>query len=624
MEKKKIFVVEDESIVSLEIQSRLKSLGYIVSGSASSGDEAIRKIIDLKPDLILMDVQIKGEMDGIETASEVKKIYDVPIIFLTAYADPATIQRAKITDPFGYIVKPFEERELQINIEIALYKDHTQKLLREKDKWLSTILKSIGDAVIATDRSGKVKFMNRIAEHLTGYSKEEAINNHLDTIFKIRNEITKEPVNNPVKKVLETGEIVGLANHTELISKDGVVLPIADSGAPILDDNDNIQGVVMVFQDMSYYKKTEELIKTQTTALNTAYNGVIITDVDGNIIWCNQSMERLTGYKVSELLNNRIEIFKSDQQDDSFYDEMYKTISNGNAWSGEIKNRKKNGEIYYEFLTVTPLKDEHGKITHYISVKDDITERKLQELEVKKAKERAEKSDKLKSEFLAQMSHEIRTPIHIISNFMQLYEDDLNQKLSPELRKSITSVKAESHRIIATIESIVNMAQLNVGTFKTKLKKLNLREEVIKPLLDKWLLLADAKNLEFIVSGSLNDSYIQGDSYSLAQALDHIVDNAIKYTEKGKIQLHCKSEDENIVISVTDTGIGISEEYIPNIFEPFSQESQGLNRKYEGNGLGMALVKQYCSLNNASITIESKKNVGTTVKVSLPKIKKGG
>lgn len=624
MEKKKIFVVEDESIVSLEIQSRLKSLGYIVSGSASSGDEAIRKIIDLKPDLILMDVRIKGEMDGIETASEVKKIYDVPIIFLTAYADPATIQRAKITDPFGYIVKPFEERELQINIEIALYKDHTQKLLREKDKWLSTILKSIGDAVIATDRSGKVKFMNRIAEHLTGYSKEEAINNHLDAIFKIRNEITKEPVNNPVKKVLETGEIVGLANHTELISKDGVVLPIADSGAPILDDNDNIQGVVMVFQDMSYYKKTEELIKTQTTALNTAYNGVIITDVDGNIIWCNQSMERLTGYKVSELLNNRIEIFKSDQQDDSFYDEMYKTISNGNAWSGEIKNRKKNGDIYYEFLTVTPLKDEHGKITHYISVKDDITERKLQELELKKAKERAEKSDRLKSEFLAQMSHEIRTPIHIISNFMQLYEDDLNQKLSPELRKSITSVKAESHRIIATIESIVNMAQLKVGVFKTKLKKLNLCEEVIKPLLDKWLLLADAKNLEFIVSGSLNDSYIQGDSYSLTQAFDHIVDNAIKYTDKGKIQLHCKSEDENIVLSVSDTGIGISEEYLPNIFEPFSQESQGLNRKYEGNGLGMALVKQYCSLNNASITIESKKNAGTTVKVSLPKIKKGG
>jgi len=108
MEKKKIFIVEDESIVSLEIQSRIKHLGYSVSGTAASGDDAIRKVIDLRPDLILMDIRIKGEMDGIETAAEIKKIYEVPIIFLTAYADPATIQRAKITDPFGYIIKPFE------------------------------------------------------------------------------------------------------------------------------------------------------------------------------------------------------------------------------------------------------------------------------------------------------------------------------------------------------------------------------------------------------------------------------------------------------------------------------------------------------------------------------------
>ena len=164
MEKKKIFVVEDESIVSLEIQSRIKHLGYIVSGTAASGDEAIRKVIDLKPDLILMDIRIKGEIDGIETAAEIKKIYDVPIIFLTAYADPVTIQRAKITDPFGYIIKPFEERELHISIEIALYKDHTQKLIREKDKWLTAILRSVGDAVIATDTQGKIKFINHVAE----------------------------------------------------------------------------------------------------------------------------------------------------------------------------------------------------------------------------------------------------------------------------------------------------------------------------------------------------------------------------------------------------------------------------------------------------------------------------
>lgn len=624
MEKKKIFIVEDESIVSLEIQSRVKHLGYSVSGTAAYGDEAIRKVIDLKPDLILMDIRIKGELDGIETAAEIKKIYEVPIIFLTAYADPVTIQRAKITDPFGYIIKPFEERELHISIEIALYKDHTQKLIREKDKWLTTILRSVGDAVIATDTSGKIKFINNVAERLTGFTKEEAINKELCSIFKIRSEATKEYVTNPVQKVMQTGDIVGLANHTELISKNGTIYPIADSGSPIRDEHGNITGVVVVFQDLSYYKKTEELINIQTTVLNSAYNGIVITDAAGKIIYVNDSMFRITGYAREDLMHKNVNIFKSNLHPEEFFIEMWKTISSGQTWKGEIQNRRKNGDPYYEDMSVTPLKNEHGEIVNYISVKEDISDRKKSEIEIIKAKDEAQRSDRLKSEFLAQMSHEIRTPINIISNFMQIYEDELQEKLSSELKKSISAVKTESHRIISTIDSIVNMAQLKAGTFTPKLQKLNLYEDVIKQYLEQWIQLAEDKKVELLISGELENVFIQGDAYSLSQAINHIIDNAFKYTEKGKVQLDCKTEIENVIITISDTGTGISPDYLPLIFEPFSQEYQGYNRKYEGNGLGMALVKQYCSVNNSSITINSEKWVGTIVKVSLPILKKGG
>lgn len=623
MEKKKIFVVEDESIVSLEIQSRIKHLGYIVTGTASSGDEAIRKVMDLKPDLILMDIRIKGEIDGIETAAEIKKIYDVPIIFLTAYADPVTIQRAKITDPFGYIIKPFEERELHISIEIALYKDHTQKLIREKDKWLTAILRSVGDAVIATDTQGKIKFINHVAERLTGYTKEEAINKDLPSIFRIRSEVTKEFTLNAVQKVMQTGEIVGLANHTELVSRNGNVYPIADSGAPIRDENGNITGVVVVFQDLSYFKQTEELIKIQTSALNSAYNGIMITDASANIIYVNDAMYNLTGYLREELIGKSASIFKSNLHPDTFFLKMWRTISDGKTWKGEVQNRRKNGEPYYEEMSITPLKNEQGEITHFISVKEDISDRKKAEIELIKAKDDAQRSDRLKSEFLAQMSHEIRTPINIISNFMQIYEDELQQKLSPELKKSISAVRIESHRIISTIDSIVNMAQLKAGTFKPRLQKIDLYESVIKPSIDQWAEHAENKNLQLLVSGKLENIFIEADSYSLGQAINHIVDNAIKYTDKGTVQINSKCETENVIITIADTGNGISEDYLPRIFEPFTQEYQGYNRKYEGNGLGMALVKQYCSLNNASITIESEKWIGTTVKISIPKIKKG-
>jgi signal transduction histidine kinase len=241
-----------------------------------------------------------------------------------------------------------------------------------------------------------------------------------------------------------------------------------------------------------------------------------------------------------------------------------------------------------------------------------------------KAKENAERSDRLKSEFLAQMSHEIRTPINIISNFMQVYEDELKNKLSPELKNSISAVKTESHRIISTIDSIINMAQLKAGTFNRKLIELNLYEDIIKPSIEQWKFLANEKNIEMKICGEFEDIFVKGDAYSLNQSFNHIIDNAIKYTDEGKVQLECKSEQENIIITITDTGCGISKDYLPIIFDPFTQELQGYNRKYEGNGLGMALVKQYCSLNNASITIKSEKSVGTVVKVSIPKIKKGG
>lgn len=624
MSKKRIFVVEDESIVSLEIQTRLKALGYEIAGSAASGEEAIRKILESKPDLILMDIRIKGDIDGIETAAEVRKHLEIPVIFLTAYADETTLQRAKITDPFGYIIKPFEERELNINIEIALYKDITQKLLREKDKWLSTILTSVGDGIIATDESGIIRFMNPMAERLTKYKSDESIGKHLSEIYKVRSEDTKEPVLNPYQEVVENGDVIGLANHTELIPKTGEAIQIMDPGSPIKDDNGKIIGVVVVFQDMTYYRSTEQFLDIQTSALNAAYNGIIITDKEGLPLWANQSIERITGYKPEELIGKNLKLLKSEKHDTEYYESLWNTIKSGNVWNGEIINRKKNGEDYFEEMTITPLKDEHNNIVNYIAIKNDVTERKNNEIELKKAKEDAEKSDQLKSEFLAQMSHEIRTPINIISNFMQIYEDELAEKLSPELKESISLVKSQSLRIISTIDSILNMSQLNTGTFVPKLRRVSLLNDVINLTLNQWKLLAKEKNLDFIMEGNFNDIFIECDAYCLNKALDHVVDNAIKYTIEGQVEIHCKPEKNLINILVYDTGIGISEEYLPHIFEPFSQEQQGYNRKFEGNGLGLALVKQYCLINNATIKIDSQKGIGTIVKLSIPKIKKGG
>lgn len=257
MGQTQILVVEDESIVAKDIQKSLQILNYDVCAVVSSGKEAIEKVKENYPDLVLMDIVLKGKMDGVEAAKEIRNNFNVPVVYLTAHADERTLERAKITEPFGYIIKPFEDRDLRTAIEMALYKHGMEKRLKESEEWLSTILRSIGDAVIATDTEGLVKFMNPIAQDLTGWKQEYATGRSLEDVLHIVNEKTGEKIENPVTKVVQENVVISF-NDAVLIAKDGTEKPIADSGAPIKDDKGNIIGVVLVFRDITERKKMEE------------------------------------------------------------------------------------------------------------------------------------------------------------------------------------------------------------------------------------------------------------------------------------------------------------------------------------------------------------------------------
>ncbi len=259
----KIMVVEDESIVAKDIQNRLKRLGYKVNDIVSSGEEAIRKAAETQPDLILMDIVLKGEIDGIEAAKQINTLFNVPIVYLTAYADDSTIQRAKITEPFGYILKPFQTKELHSAIQIALYKHEIEKKLKEKKSWFATTLKSINDAVILTDTRGSVTYMNVSAEALTGWKWEDTIGKDLGEVFHIINQETRTIVENPVTKAfLDT--VVSPQSHIILISKDGRERLVELSAAPIRDDVGKIKGIIFVFREVIEHKRAEtEFLKPQ-------------------------------------------------------------------------------------------------------------------------------------------------------------------------------------------------------------------------------------------------------------------------------------------------------------------------------------------------------------------------
>jgi PAS domain S-box-containing protein len=293
MEKTNILIVEDESIVAKEIKITLQELGYAVSGIVSSGKKAIEKVEESKPGLVLMDIKLKGEIDGIEAAGQINARYDIPIVYLTAYADERILERAKITEPFGYILKPFSDRELHSTIEIALYKHRMQQKLIDHAKWLSTTLTSLGDAVIATDEDGCVKFLNPVAQSLTGWTMEEASGRELTDILNIISSETREVIGNTVMKAIQEAAVVNMANsNVLLIDRYGKETPIEDSVAPIKYDKEDSVGAVLSFRDISQRKKMEidtlraqilESIGTLASGIAHDFNN-LLTAILGNIM----------------------------------------------------------------------------------------------------------------------------------------------------------------------------------------------------------------------------------------------------------------------------------------------------------------------------------------------------
>ena len=231
MAQSRILVVEDEVIVADDIRRSLKNLGYDVPSIVSSGEAAIKKAEEDRPDLVLMDIMLQGKMDGIEAAGNIISRFDIPVVYLTAYSDEKILERAKITEPFGYLIKPYKDRELEINIEIALYKHRTMKELKDSRKWFHGTLNSISDAVIATDPKGCVIFMNPPAQDLTGWTLEEAQGKPLKEVFDIASEVTQNK---------------GI--QTILMDKNKTKIQIQSSNNIIKDDRGNIIGIVLVFR----------------------------------------------------------------------------------------------------------------------------------------------------------------------------------------------------------------------------------------------------------------------------------------------------------------------------------------------------------------------------------------
>ncbi len=247
MASARILVVEDERITAEDLRDILVDLGYSVTAVVSSGAEAIREAERTPPDLVLMDIRIKGDMDGVEAARIIRERFQIPAVYLTAHADQETLERAKLAEPLGYIVKPFQESELQASIEMALYKHKIDQEARERERKLSATLTAIGEGVISIDAAGLVTFLNPAAEAWTGWKQQEALGNTVDRVLQLRSRKIRGPSDIPLTRALRDGGLVELPEDTLVVAADGTERPVGGTAAPVRAHNGKVAGAVLVF-----------------------------------------------------------------------------------------------------------------------------------------------------------------------------------------------------------------------------------------------------------------------------------------------------------------------------------------------------------------------------------------
>lgn len=348
--------------------------------------------------------------------------------------------------------------------------------------------------------------------------------------------------------------------------------------------------------------------------------GMVIISPDGKIMSINKSFCDTLDYTQEELIGVPIKyLFEKDEI--PFYitknskGESVIRISDINS---EKKLIKKDGKEINVIVKSVGVEDEKGDVEHYIMQLLDITAIKHAQQELMKALERAEQSDKLKTAFLAQMSHEIRTPLNVILTSIPLYED-LIPEGDDEMKVILDSVKSAGKRLHRTIDMILNMSSVQSGNYKPHYESFSLSDD-LKKLTEEFRSLSEDKGLTLNFTNLAGSTFITADRYTVNQIFQNLIGNAIKYTQKGFVDIILREQpNKKLKVEVRDTGIGMSKEYLQNIFMPFSQEHTGHKREYEGNGLGLALVKKYAEINHADIHVESEKGKGSVFSVIFEK-----
>lgn len=611
-----ILLIEDNCDDVFLITRKIKQYGISFKYThVQNGIEMQEALVANKFDIIISDYALPG-FNAMEALKKYKEHnLDIPFLIVSGTIGEDVAVLAMKEGATDYLMKdrlerlaPAIEKEL-LETEMRRQKNRQEKALYESEVRYKELVELSPDGILIV-QNGKIKYCNSGAQKIFATGNKSILNSDIDNYFiscKFGYLVKNLSFSNPLNTECKLRKC-----NNEIIDTEMVIIPVAY--------NEEIAFQVII-RDITAKKAAQEELNKISAAVVQSPVGIIITDTNGIIEFINPKFTEISGFTAEEIKNKKLRIFKEGILPADELDNLLITIKTGKEWKGEVINVRKNGEKYWENISISPILNGNQEITHFIIIKEDISSRKKMEQELISEKERAEIADNLKSEFLAQMSHEIRSPINVLLGFTSLLRSELEHKVESDLKECFKVIGDAGRRIIRTIDLILNMSEIQTNSYDYVPKKIDLYDDILKNLYTEYKYMAAEKGLELNLLNLAPQKSMTLDEYSVTQIFANLLDNAINYTEQGKIEIKIDEKEKDLLsVKVSDTGIGISDEYFPNLFKPFTQETQGYTRKFEGNGLGLALVKNYCKLNNADINVKSKKGEGTQFEVNFKRL----
>lgn len=526
-----------------------------------------------------------------------------------------TINSGKLTAYIEVAVNPIIINDVVTGI--SFYgKNITKRVLAEQALKISEELyKAFFDDDLTGDflssASGRLIDCNPAYLKMLGFSsKEEALTFDLDRLYP-----NPEDRNNLLRQVAEKGKLEDF--EYSMLDVDGKLLHVVSNIIGVFNEQHELTAIKGYLFNNTQRKIAENELRKLSRAIEQNSSSIVITDDQARIEYVNPKFTQLTGYTLEEVKGQNPNILQSGLTPPQTYSSLWSALQTGQEWKGELQNRTKTGELYLEAASISPILDENGNATHFLAVKEDITEIKRIMDELILTKEKAIESDNLKTAFLMNMSHEIRTPMNGILGFLSLLDEPNLDEESK--REYIQIVNQSAHRLLSTINDIIEISRIESGVVEVSMLEVDLREQM-EFYHDFFLPQANEKKLEFAIATQLNglEAIVLTDRNKIDSILINLIKNAIKFTSSGRIEFGNYIEDGHLVFFVKDTGKGIPSERLSSIFERFVQADIRLTRTHEGSGLGLSIAQAYAIALGGEITVESMVDVGSTFKLIIP------